>query len=83
MRVREVLLFTVLRILLFAAPFGILLLLGIDWWWAALIAAVVGFCLSYILLRPQRDAVASRLVAARSAPATQPRSDEDAEDADR
>jgi hypothetical protein len=55
------LVFTVLRVLMFAVPFVILLLLGIEGWLAALLAAVIGFCLSYIFLRTPRDTVARGL----------------------
>jgi uncharacterized membrane protein YphA (DoxX/SURF4 family) len=63
--VRTLLLFSALRVLVFAIPFGILLVIGLEWWVAALIAAVVGFCVSYIFLRPLRDKVALQLVEAR------------------
>ena len=59
------LLFSALRVLVFAIPFGILFAIGLEWWVAALIAAVVGFCVSYIFLRPLRDRVALQIVAAR------------------
>ncbi|MGB3909884.1 MAG: DUF4229 domain-containing protein [Pseudolysinimonas sp.] len=76
---RTVLLFSALRVLVFAIPFGILLAIGLEWWAAALIAAVVGFCVSYIFLRPLRDKVALQLVEARTPkPAS---GDEAAEDA--
>jgi hypothetical protein len=78
--VRDWLLYTALRVLAFAIPFGILSAIGLEWWIAAPIAAVVGFCLSYVLLRTQRDRVALRIVEARAAAGT-PRADEDAEDA--
>lgn len=82
MRVREVVLFSILRVLVFAAPFGILYAVGLDWIWAALIAAVVGFCVSYIFLRPLRDRVSMRLAASRDASKTaKARTDEAAEDA--
>ena len=55
------LVFTVLRVLMFAVPFVILLLLGIEGWLAALLAAVIGLCLSYIFLRTPRDTVARGL----------------------
>lgn len=58
--------YTVLRVLAFAVPFGILVALRVDWWWAAVIAAVIGFCLSYILLRSPREAVARSLAEARA-----------------
>jgi hypothetical protein len=77
--VRALLLFTTLRVLAFAAPFGILFALGLEWWAAALIAAVIGFCVSYIFLRPLRDRVALQIAEARSAP--KPTADEASEDA--
>lgn len=77
---RDWLLYTALRVLAFAIPFGILYAIGLEWWISALIAAVVGFCVSYIFLRRQRDAVALQIVAAREG-GTKPRADEDAEDA--
>ena len=55
------LVFTVLRVLLFAVPFVVLSLLGIEGWLAALLAAVIGLCLSYIFLRAPRDTVARGL----------------------
>jgi hypothetical protein len=76
--VRALLLFTALRVLAFAAPFGILFALGLEWWAAALIAAVIGFCVSYIFLRPLRDRVALQLAEARSTPKVS--ADEAAED---
>jgi hypothetical protein len=78
--VRAVLLYTVLRVLAFAVPFGILYALGVEWWIAALLAAAVGFCVSYIFLRRQRDEVAVRIAEAR-ANGPKPRADEDVEDA--
>lgn len=74
------LLFSVVRVLVFAVPFAVLYAIGLEWWIAALIAAVVGFCVSYIFLRPLRDRVARQLADARSA-AAQPTRDEEAEDA--
>lgn len=77
---RDWLLYSALRVLAFAVPFGILLGLGLEWWISALIAAVIGFCVSYIVLRPQRDRVALRIAEARAG-SPKPRADEDAEDA--
>lgn len=73
-------LFSALRVLVFAVPFGILFALGLEWWIAALVAAVVGFCASYIFLRPLRDRVARQLAEARTA-APKSTADEEAEDA--
>lgn len=80
MRVRAVLVYTVLRVLAFAVPFGILYAVGLEWWISALVAAAIGFCVSYIFLRRQRDDVARRLADVR-AKGQKPGADEDAEDA--
>lgn len=70
--------YSLLRGLTFAVPFAVLYVLLPDYWWVAAIgAAVIGFCLSYIFLRPQRDEVAAQLAAARAGSAKQ-----DAEDLD-
>jgi len=79
---RDWLIYSALRVLAFAIPFGILYALGLEWWISALIAAVVGFCVSYVLLRSQRDRVALRIVEARAG-STKPQADEDAEDVPR
>ena len=76
---RAVLLFSAVRVLVFAIPFAILFALGLEWWIAALIAAVVGFCVSYIFLRPLRERVALQLAEARS-DAPRASSDDEAED---
>lgn len=80
---RAWLLFSVVRVLVFAVPFGVLFAIGLDWWVAALLAAAIGFCVSYIFLRPLRDRVALQLAHARAAagPAPAAGSDEDVEDA--
>ncbi len=76
---RAWLLFSVARVLAFAVPFAVLFAIGLEWWIAALIAAVVGFCVSYIFLRPLRNRVALQLAEARNA-APKPSADEEAED---
>jgi ABC-type bacteriocin/lantibiotic exporter with double-glycine peptidase domain len=63
--VRAVVLFSVVRVIVFVVPFGILFAIGLEWWVAALVAAVLGFCVSYIFLRPLRDRVALKIVEAR------------------
>ena len=82
--------FSVLRVLMFAVPLVVLLVLGIDPWVATLLAAVIGLCLSYIFLRKPRESVARDLYAARNrtssrtasaASATSGASDADTEDA--
>lgn len=78
MRVRAWVLYSIVRVLVFAVPFGILFAIGLDWWIAALVAAAIGFCLSYIFLRDLRAGVTTRL-ASRGTRLT-PRADEEAED---
>lgn len=78
--------YTLLRIGLFGLVFVILMLIGVEPWIAALLAAAIGFCVSYIFFRPLRQEVADELAEAR-APRRAGRaggvvSDEDAEDRD-
>lgn len=53
--------YTVSRVLMFAVPLGILLAVGVMPWLAATIAAIAGFCLSYIFLSSAREKVAQDL----------------------
>lgn len=62
--------YTLLRLGLFGGVLAILLLLGIEWWIAAIVAAVIGLCVSYIFFGKLRDAVAMDVAARRTAPAT-------------
>lgn len=71
--------YTLLRVGLFALIFLILMLIGLEPWVAALIAAVVGFCVAYIFFRPLRQEVADDLAAGRT-PRRAETSDEEAED---
>lgn len=71
--------YTVLRLLLIAVPLVILLVLRVPWWLSAIIAAVVGLCLSYLLLGSSRDKVSAEIYAARKRKAAVP-ADDDAED---
>ncbi len=72
--------YTLLRVGLFAVFFAALFLLGLEWWLAAIIAALLGFCVAYIFFRPLRERVAADLAAARAN--TDPRPDEIVEDGD-
>lgn len=51
-------LFTVLRLAAFAVPLTALLWLGFDWWWAAILAAIVGVCVSFLALNAMRESIA-------------------------
>ena len=59
--------YSIYRLLMFAVPLTILLLLlrQSEWWLAALLSAAIGLCLSYIFLRKPRERIASDLYQAR------------------
>jgi len=59
--------------------FALLMVAQVDWWLSAIIAAILGFAISYIFFGKLRDAVALDIVARRSVPSHDP--DRDAEDA--
>jgi len=82
-----VLVYSLLRVLLFLAATGLLWWAGMRSWFAPLLAAVIAFGLSYVLLPRQRDAAALHLAqraeqrrASRASGG--PRGDEAAEDAE-
>ncbi|WP_336721510.1 DUF4229 domain-containing protein [Cellulosimicrobium cellulans] len=60
-----VVVYSVLRLLLFAAALGVLWFAGLRGWLLVLVAAVVALMLSYLTLRKPREA-ASRYLAARA-----------------
>jgi len=61
--------YSIVRLGLFAVVLGLLLVLRFDPFWATLIAAVVGFCVSYLFFAPLRRKVALDLADRRSRPA--------------
>jgi membrane protein implicated in regulation of membrane protease activity len=69
---RPVLVYTLLRLVLFLGGFGAALLAGLDGLVAVLVGFAVSALLSAVLLRPQRDAIAEA-AAARSAAAANER----------
>lgn len=71
--------YSLLRLGIFAAVFALLMVASVDWWLSALIAAILGFTISYIFFGKLRDAVALDIVARRAGPSHDP--DRDAEDA--
>jgi hypothetical protein len=80
-RVPPVLVYTVLRLLTFLVPLGILLVLRIEPWIAAVLAALIGMALSFIVLRAPREKVAEGIYDRRHGRRTPDTTDEDAEDA--
>jgi hypothetical protein len=62
--------YSLLRLGLFAAIFALLMLLNVEWWLSAILAAVIGLCVSYIFFGRLRDAVALDIAKRREAPAS-------------
>jgi len=81
--VRAWVIYSLLRVGLFIALFTLLLLLGVVYWVAAIAAAIIALCISYIFFGRLRGRVAEELVARRAASSQPPSadSDESAEDA--
>jgi len=82
-KARSAIVYSVLRLLAFLVPFGILMLFPIMreyYWLAAIFAALIGLSLSVLFLRKPLDDVTSGL-AERRAQARAAASDEEAEDA--
>ena len=82
MKARSALLYTVLRLLAFLVPFGILMLFPVMqqyYWLAAIFAALIGLSLSLLFLRKPLDEVSAGL-AERRAQARAAASDEHVED---
>ena len=62
-------LYSLIRLGIFVAVFGLLLLTPTPTWLSAIIAAVIGLCVSYIFFGKLRDAVALDLARRRARPA--------------
>ncbi|MEC5151983.1 DUF4229 domain-containing protein [Cryobacterium sp. GrIS_2_6] len=73
--------YSVYRILMFAVPLAVLLMLSIVWWVSAIVAALIGLCLSYIFLQKPREQVALDLYTARHPTAEVVHPDAESEDA--
>ncbi len=72
--------YTLLRVLLFAAPLVVLLVAGVTPWISVIVAALFGFSASLIFLRKQREAMAQDLYAARHRERPVVTADDEAED---
>lgn len=59
-------LYSVIRVGLFLALLVVLLLLGIDWWVAAIAAALMALAISFLALGRLRGRVAAKLAEARA-----------------
>ena len=58
---RQWIVFSLIRVGTFAAALAILMVVGLNLFVAAIGAAVIGFCVSYIFLRKQREAVSTSI----------------------
>ncbi len=58
---RQWILYSLIRVGVFAAALALLVLVGVTFLIAAVAAAVIGFCVSYIFLRGPRNAVATSI----------------------
>lgn len=72
--------YTVLRLLLFVVPLVILLVLHVDAWISVVAAALIGLCLSYVLLKRPREAVSRDLYSVRHREKPLVSADDEAED---
>jgi len=78
-RVKPWIAYSLVRVGVFALAFALLMLAQVEWWLAALIAAIIGLCVGYIFFGKLRDAVARDIVARRAS--TSKDADSIAEDA--
>jgi divalent metal cation (Fe/Co/Zn/Cd) transporter len=67
--------YSLVRVGVFAIALAVLLIVGLDWWLAAVLAAVIGLCVAYVFFGKLRDAVALDLAERRGRAST----DSDAE----
>lgn len=78
---RQLVLYSVLRIGIFIVALALLMLIGLDWLLSAIIAAIIGVCVSYLVLSKQREAIAHELQARNTRPkSSTDSSDESVED---
>ena len=64
MKIRSVIVYSVLRLLAFLVPFGVMMIFPVFqelWWLAAIFAALIGLSLSILLLRRPLDDVSAGL----------------------
>ena len=72
--------YSLIRLSIFVVVLAVLLVIGMNPFLAALVAAVAGFALSYIFFRKIRDEVAAELAARGTKPLPVRNVDTDAED---
>lgn len=57
----RIILFSVLRLAVFLVPLTALIWIGFDWWWAAILATIIGACISFLALNRLRESIARDL----------------------
>jgi membrane protein implicated in regulation of membrane protease activity len=72
--------YTLIRLAAFAIPLLILLWVGLAPWAAAVVAAIIGVCVSYIFFARWRSAVSTEIYDARAHRTPSATSDEEVED---
>ena len=65
---RSLLIYSLARLAIFAGALTVLMLVGVEWWLAAIAAAVIGLCVSYLALGRLRNAVSHEIWRKRNAP---------------
>ncbi|MEX1078186.1 MAG: DUF4229 domain-containing protein [Homoserinimonas sp.] len=68
-------LYSLFRVGLFAAALAAMLLIGLEWWLAAIVATMLAFAISYIFFSEPRDALARDIHERRQSSAVDPDSD--------
>ena len=69
--------YTLWRLLFFVGPFIVLMVFQIPWWVAAIISAIIGLTLSYILLARLRNRMSTAIYEARQKAAAERRTDDE------
>lgn len=83
MRARSAIVFSVLRLLAFLVPFGIMMLIPVlreYYWLSAIFAALIGLSLSVLFLRRPLDELSTGIARRRAAAKPETPTDEDVED---
>lgn len=74
--------YSVLRLVFLFVPFGVMLALGMEWYFAIVFASLLAFALSMLLLRKPREATSTAIYEARQrSKSDRQLADEAAEDA--
>lgn len=81
-RVKPWLFYSIVRLALFGAVLALLMFLSVEGWLAAILAAIIALCISYIFFAGERDKVATSIHEWRERAATDKGRDEEDEDSE-